>query len=191
MPICVVVHEKKEVAGKLAATLKNGQSTLLKCDLIRPSELLMESKKSLPSKSVQEVQGDINSFPLDAIPLLNPTISRKSRQKSMAFWLVPFGLISGWTFTAMTGLQTFSKLGIDFLPETISGGLIGMLSGWIGSFVAASSVNPDKNGDLQTLKKLNEEGFWLLLIETPIEIDLPWQTIQDSVPSQIVRLRDQ
>ena len=42
-----------------------------------------------------------------------------------------------------------------------------------------------------TIKKLNEDGRWLILIETPFEIELPWRTIQEVNPIQVVRLSDQ
>ena len=110
----------------------------------------------------------------------------------MALWLMPFGFIAGLTFSLMTGLNTFENLGIRIgsWSEPLIAGLLGMASGWIGSYTAAFSVNSEKNDELRSLRRLGEEGKWLLLLETPFGVELPWQFIQEINPSQIVRFND-
>ena len=72
---------------------------------------------------------------LQEVAALNPALARRRRQKGMALWLVPFGFFAGLTFTQITDLHTFSLLGP--WGEPLVGGLLGMGSGWLGSFVAA------------------------------------------------------
>ena len=127
---------------------------------------------------------------IEKVPLLNPELSKKNRQQSMALLLIPFGFITGLTFTAMTGLTTFSDLGVNFLGERITGGLVGMVSGWMGSYVGAASVRPKNVEDINSLRKLHEQGLWLMLLETPSEVELPWNLLQEVEPTEIVRLLD-
>ena len=65
-----------------------------------------------------------------------------------------------------------------------------MGSGWIGSYVASGSVNPEINDDIQTLRKTSKEGKYLLLLETPLEFELPWKLIKDSNNLKIISLND-
>ena len=44
--------------------------------------------------------------------------------------------------------------------------------------------------DIKSLRKRSEDGLWLLILETPIEIELPWQLLQEVKPIEVVRLRD-
>ena len=104
---------------------------------------------------------------------------------------MPFGFIAGLTFSQMTGLQTFSGLGLGPVGEPLIGSLLGMTSGLIGSYVAAASINPDQNDDIRKLTKRNADGYWLLLLETPLEIELPWALMKEINHIEIVRLPDQ
>ena len=65
-----------------------------------------------------------------------------------------------------------------------------MLSGWIGSFFAAGSVNKETEDDLRTLQRRSKEGLWLLIIETPVEIELPWERLQQCKRNEIIQLND-
>ena len=82
-------------------------------------------------------------------------------------------------------------MGFGNWAEPIIGSLLGMGSGWIGSFVASSSVEPAQKDDILTLRKLNAEGKWLLILETPSGTELPWQFLQEVNPIQIMRFSDQ
>jgi hypothetical protein len=104
---------------------------------------------------------------------LDPTTARRRRQRSMARWLLPFGFLAGLTFTQITDLHTFSALGP--WGEPVVGGLLGLVSGWMGSFAAAFSV-------------ASEEGQWLLLLEPAAGQEVPWTTVQRARPKAVVRL---
>tara|TARA_Y100001968_G_scaffold329105_1_gene377696 strand:- start:169 stop:711 length:543 start_codon:yes stop_codon:yes gene_type:complete len=179
VPICVIVFKEIQAANDLAQKLYKESQTSMKIQLIKPKKIKEETKEdTYPQRDIETV------------PLLSPNLQRKIRQKTMAFWLMPFGFITGLTFTKMTGLQTFSNMGFDPVSEPLIGSFLGMASGWIGSYVASASVNPDKKDDIEAIRKLNIEGLWLLLVETPLEIDLPWSLLQSSNHTQMISLNN-
>ena len=104
---------------------------------------------------------------------------------------MPFGFIAGLTFSQMTGLETFSGIGLGKIGEPIIGSILGMGSGWIGSYTAAASVGSENEDEIKGLQRRNQEGFWLLILETPPEIDLPWQFIKNISPLETVRMSEQ
>ncbi len=124
--------------------------------------------------------------PLAEVSALNPAFSRQRRQRSMALWLIPFGFLAGLTFTQITDLHTFSALGS--WGEPVVGGLLGMGSGWLGSFVAAASVPSEGDDRIRTLRNRLEEGSWLLLLQPAAGADVPWALLREAQPKAMVRL---
>ena len=191
MSICIVALPDREKANQLNERLKNMSAQVSRCELIKPAmevrglELEQCQASSIDERSNLNCPNPID---IEKIHLLNPALSKQRRQKRMALLLMPFGFIAGLTFTAMTDLTTFSDLGINFLGERITGGLVGMISGWMGSYVGAASVRPKNIEDINSLRKLNEQGIWLMLLETPFGIELPWKVLQEVEPIEIVRL---
>ncbi len=117
---------------------------------------------------------------------LNPAAGRRRRQRSMARWLLPFGFLAGLTFTQITDLQTFAGLGP--WGEPLVGGLLGLVSGWMGSFAAAASVTSEEDDRIRILRNRLQEGNWLLWIDPPPGQDPPWSLIQQARPKAVVRL---
>lgn len=117
---------------------------------------------------------------------LDPTTARRRRQRSMARWLLPFGFLAGLTFTKITDLHTFSALGP--WGEPVVGGLLGLVSGWMGSFAAAFSVASEDADRVRGLRNRLEEGQWLLLLEPAAGQEVPWTTVQRARPKAVVRL---
>ena len=165
MPVCVMVMADAPAAEGLTQRLRDTDLPLLKCLTIPPD-------------------GDA----IDKVALLNPNLTRQQRQRGMARWLMPFGFLAGVTFTKITNLTTFASFGP--WGETLIGGLLGMGSGLMGSYAAAASVNSENEDGVRILRNRREEGRWLLLLETPSGIDLPWQTVQRCRPLQVVRLSE-
>jgi hypothetical protein len=124
--------------------------------------------------------------PLEQVGELNPALARQRRQKGMALWLMPFGFLAGLTFTQITDLQTFAALGP--WGEPLVGGLLGMGSGWMGSFVAAASVSSEVDDRIRTLRNRLEEGSWLLLLQPAAGTEVPWSVLQQARPKAVVRL---
>ncbi len=184
MAICILVLEQEETVFELWETIKNFPTQIIKYQVIEP--IPKRSKDSM--KSERQNKSDIFEIvKFENVELLNPKLSRKERQKQMALWLMPFGFIAGLTFAGMTNLQTFSKFGFSQSGETVIGGLLGMTSGWIGSFFGARSVNSSQE-DIKSLLKFNERGLWLVLMETPYETELPWKLIREIKPLEIINL---
>jgi hypothetical protein len=127
--------------------------------------------------------------PLAAVERLQPATSRRRRQRSMARWLMPFGFLAGVTFTQITDLQTFSALGS--WGEPVVGGLLGMVSGLMGSFAAAASVASEEDDRLRILRNRVDEGNWLLLVEPASSQDMPWTLVQQARPRAVVRLGEE
>ncbi len=120
------------------------------------------------------------------IERLDPTTARRRRQRSMARWLLPFGFLAGLTFTQITDLHTFSALGP--WGEPVIGGLLGLISGWMGSFAAAFSVASEDADRIRGLRNRLEEGQWLLVLEPETGQEVPWTTLQRARPKAVVRL---
>jgi hypothetical protein len=128
----------------------------------------------------------VEETPMDQVERLNPAAARRRRQRSMARWLIPFGFFAGLTFTYITDLDTFAFAG-DWSQHLI-GGLLGLGSGWMGSFAAAASVRSEQDDLVRSLRNRLEEGNWLLLVETAAGAEMPWRTLQQARPQAVVRL---
>ena len=187
MAICVVVFKENQKVINLIRELQDAETPLSDCKIILPSPST-EEIGNIQKLDQEQNYRYLQPVDIETVKLLSPKLQRSLRQKVMAFWLMPFGFFAGLAFTQMTDLKTFSNLGLGNLGELLIGGILGMGSGLIGSYVSASSVNSDKNDDVGSLRKLNKNGLWLILLETPIEFDLPWKIIKDCEPINIVKL---
>ncbi len=191
MTICIIVLQNEQKAYELREKLSSISASILKFELIAPENtnkrINIETSHKSSSTYIKSDAYTLKKNNIDDIKLLNPRLSRNDRQKRMSLWLMPFGFIAGITFAGMTNLSTFSRFGFNSFWETIFGGFLGMVSGWIGSFFASASVNTNKE-DIDALRKLNEKGFWLLLLETPLETEPPWNIIKEIEPENVVSI---
>ena len=126
--------------------------------------------------------------PLEQVARLNPAEARRQRQRLMARWLLPFGFMAGLTFTYITDLDTFAFAGA--WSQHLIGALLGLVSGWMGSFAASASVSSDEDDRLRSLRNRVEEGCWLLLAEPAAGLDMPWTLLREARPQAVVRLGD-
>ena len=188
MSTCVIVFKEKQPAKELVLKLREAQTAILNCDLIEPL-----NNKIDDIDIEMEISEDIfiNELNFDNVKFLNPTLARKERQKALATWLIPFGFIAGLSFSQMTDLKTFEELGFPNQFEKILGGLVGMISGGLGSFFSAGSINQENDDDIRALRKKSEEGFWLLILELPIEIELPWKILKETDCQEIITIGKQ
>jgi hypothetical protein len=60
----------------------------------------------------------------------------------------------------------------------------------MGSFAAAASVSSEADDRVRALRNRLEEGNWLLLVEMPNGIEVPWTRLQVAKPKAVVRLND-
>ena len=191
MPICVVVLKNRAHADELGSQLSKTNTPITQCQLVPPSGELSNLTSQESNELSKPLATELQTTQIDQIPFFNPKLARKRRQKIMAYWLMPFGFLAGLSFSQMTGLQTFSSLGLGGLGQPLIASLLGMASGLLGSYIATSSVNPPINEDLKVLRKRNEEGRWLLLLETPFGVEVPWEGLQAAQPIEIMRFSDQ
>ena len=185
MSTYVIVFKEKQPAKELLLKLRESQTPILNCDLIEPLNNKTDSE-NLTLDSSGEVLIDQLNF--NNVKLLNPNLARKDRQKALATWLIPFGFIAGLSFSQMTDLKTFADMGFPNQFEKLLGGLVGMISGWLGSFFSAGSINQENDDDIRALRKKSEQGFWLLILELPIEIELPWGILQEKNCLEIITI---
>ncbi len=185
MSKCVIVFQEKQAAQELLSKLKDAQTPIINCDFVEPLNKQMDSEAI---KLEQSIEGLTNTLSFNNVKLFNPNLARKDRQKALATWLIPFGFIAGLSFSLMTNLNTFSNLGFPNQLETILGGLLGMIAGWLGSFFSAGGINQENNDDIRALRKKSEQGFWLLILELPIEVELPWETMKEKNYLEIITL---
>tara|TARA_Y100001968_G_C19282785_1_gene680105 strand:+ start:37 stop:603 length:567 start_codon:yes stop_codon:yes gene_type:complete len=181
----VIVFKGKQPAKELLLTLREAQTPILKSDLIEPLNKKMDSE-NINLETYEEVF--INQLIFNDVKLLNPTLARKERQKALARWLIPFGFIAGLSFSQMTDLKTFAEMGFPIQFENLLGGLVGMISGWLGSFFSAGGINQENDDDIKALRKKSEQGFWLLILELPIEIELPWSILKETNCLEIITI---
>ena len=138
-----------------------------------------------PQRLVAIGQGETD---IAEVAELNPALARKLRQRRMATWLLPFGFLAGLTFTFITDLDTFAFAGD--VGSHLIGGLLGLGSGWMGSFAAAASVTSEVDDRVRALRNRLDEGNWLLLVETANGVEMPWTRLQEARPKAVVRLNE-
>ena len=188
MSTCVIVFKGKQPAKELILKLREAQTPILNCDFIEPLNNKIDSEKINLENSESFF---INQLNFNNVKLLNPTLAKKDRQKALATWLIPFGFIAGLSFSQMTDLSTFAEMGFPNQFEKLIGGLVGMIAGWLGSVFSAGGMNQDNNEDIRALRKKSEEGFWLLILELPIEIELPWKILKETNCLEIITIGKQ
>ncbi len=185
MSTCVIALEGKQPAKDLLLSLIEAQTPILNYDLVEPLKNKTDSVLSNHETFQTELKDHVNFY---NVKLLNPKLTKKERQKTLATWLIPFGFVTGLGFSQMTGLNTFSEMGFPNQFEKLLGGLVGMISGWLGSIFSAGGVSQDIYDDLRVLQKKSEQGFWLLILELPMETELPWSLLKHIDSKEIITI---
>ena len=188
MSTYVIVFKGKQPATELILKLRDAQTPIQNCDLIEPLNNKVASEKMNLEESEEVI---FNQLDFNNVKILNPNLARKERQKTLATWLIPFGFIAGLSFSQMTNLTTFGEMGFPNQLEKLLGGLVGMISGWLGSFFSAGGFNQENDDDIRALRKKSEQGFWLLNLELPIEIELPWSILKETNCLEIITIGKQ
>lgn len=100
----------------------------------------------------------------DEFGLIDPKQQAKKRAILMAYWLVPFGFIAGYTFNLITGLDTFNWAGEP--GNHIVGGLAGAVSGALGSIFVGGGVGlTTGSGDALPYRNRLNEGKYLVVVK--------------------------
>ena len=182
MTKCILVFDEFEKCINLANIFQEKSICLSEFMLISPKDkvLTIDQQSSIDEINLIKLED------LENIRVLNPKLDRELRHKNMKKWLMPFGFIAGLTFSNMTNLSTFSFLGLNSLGESLFGGVLGMASGYLGSIVSSASINLNRKKEIRTILNLNKDGKWLILLESQIGYEPPWNLIRESKSLDII-----
>ena len=184
----VIISREKKQAKELLSRMREAQTPILNCDLVEP----LHNSSDIENSNLNSTEEDFaNQSNFNNVKLLNPDLARKDRQKTLATWLIPFGFIAGLSFSQMTNLKTFEELGFPNQLEKLLGGLVGMISGALGSFFSAGGITQETDDDLRAIRKKSEEGFWLLILELPLEMELPWLILKQIDNLEVITIGKQ
>jgi len=81
----------------------------------------------------------------------------------MAIWLVPFGFFAGFTFSLITGLDTFAWAGE--IGNHVVGGILGAGSGAMGSVFVGGGVGLFEGGDDLLYRNRLDAGKYLIVVQ--------------------------
>ena len=186
MTKCILIFKEIEKCVDLLKIFEERSIFLTQAILIKP----YDDKTKIEQEQVL-LNLKSNLFKIENIKdnrILNPKLDRKIRQNSMKNWLMPFGFLAGLGFSNMTNLTTFSFLNLNAFGESFLGGLLGLSSGYIGSFFASGSININRNKEIRPLLNANKNGKWLFILEDQNGYELPWNLIKESEPLDIILL---
>ena len=100
----------------------------------------------------------------DEFGLINPEQQARQNAIRMAYWLIPFGFFGGYTFDAITGLDTFAWAGEP--GNHIIGGLLGAMGGAMGSFFVGGGVGLSiGSGDALPYRNRLDAGKYLIVVQ--------------------------
>ena len=122
----------------------------------------MLEKANIPTKQISILGKGYKSA--DEFGFIDPNIAAKKNAKRMAYWLIPFGFFGGFTFDAITTIDTFSWAGEPF--NHIIGGLLGAIGGAMGSvFVGGGTGFAEGSGDALPYRNRLNAGKYLVIVE--------------------------
>ena len=61
----------------------------------------------------------------------------------------------------------------------------------VREFFSAGNINQDIDDDIRALRKKSEQGFWLIILEMPIELELPWAIIKETNCLEVITIGQQ
>jgi len=181
---CILIFKEIEKCIDLMKNFEEKSIFFSQAILIKPNDDKLTSQTGETLLNLKS-----NLFKIENIEnniILNPKLDRQIRQKSMMKWLMPFGFLAGLSFSNMTNLTTFSFLNLNPFGESLIGGLLGLSSGYIGSFFASGSINLNRGKEIRPLINANKDGKWLILLESQNGYELPWNLLKESEPLDII-----
>jgi hypothetical protein len=121
----------------------------------------------------------------DEYGLIDPANQAWKQVQLMMLWLVPFGFIAGFTFNAITGLDTFTWAGRS--GNQLIGGLLGAVSGALGAFLVGGGTGAAfGSGDALSYRNRLNAGKYLLVVRgTDADIRIATPIIRRFRPENI------
>jgi hypothetical protein len=100
----------------------------------------------------------------DPFAFIDPQRQSKQRAIFMAYWLVPFGFVAGFSFNLITGLHTLDWAGEP--GNHIVGGLLGMVGGAMGSIFVGGGIGLSFGGREGTpYRDYLNQGKYLVIVQ--------------------------
>ncbi|MEM6449514.1 MAG: hypothetical protein AAF703_04270 [Cyanobacteria bacterium P01_D01_bin.105] len=99
----------------------------------------------------------------DEYGLIDPNDEAWAQIKRLAIWTIPFGFVGGFSFNAITGLNTFPWAGV--LGNQIIGGLLGAGAGAMGGFFIGGGVGIGFGGDAVSYRNRLNAGKYLVVVK--------------------------
>ncbi len=119
-------------------------------------------KEGIPVKQVTILGKGYKSA--DEFGLIDPNQQAQKQAQLMAFWLIPFGFVSGVVFNILTGLNTFAWAGE--IGNPIIGGLLGAVAGAMGSVFAGGGAGlAFGSGDALPYRNRLNAGKYLVVVQ--------------------------
>ncbi|MCW6035482.1 hypothetical protein K4A83_04220 [Spirulina subsalsa FACHB-351] len=99
----------------------------------------------------------------DEFGLIDPAVQGRKQALFMAFWLVPFGFIAGFTFNLLTEFNLFPWAGA--LGNHLIGGLFGAIGGGMGSFFVGGGIGAaSSSGDALPYRNRLNAGKYIVVV---------------------------
>ena len=119
-------------------------------------------KEGLPIKQVAILGQGYKTA--DEYGLIDPNEQARKQSLRMVTWLIPFGFAAGFTFSLITGLNTFAWAG-EFGNHFI-GGILGSISGAMGgTFVGGGVGAMLGSGDALPYRNRLRAGKYLIVVK--------------------------
>ena len=186
MTKCILIFKDIEKCVDLIKIFEERSIYISQAILIKPYEDELNNEQA---QILQNFKSNLLKIEnIEDNRILNPKLDRQIRQKGMRNWLMPFGFLAGLSFSNITNLTTFSFLNLNAFGESLVGGLLGLVSGYIGSFFASGSINLNRSKEIRPLLNANKDGKWLIILEDQNGYELPWNLIKESEPLDIIFL---
>lgn len=120
-------------------------------------------KANLPLKQISIVGKGYKTA--TELGFIDPEEKARKNAIRMAFWLIPFGFFGGFTFDAITNLDTFAWAGTP--GDHIIGGILGAISGAMGSFFVGGGIGLAVGSEDNSLALRNriDAGKYLIMVQ--------------------------
>lgn len=100
----------------------------------------------------------------DEYGLIDPKDPAQRQMSFLSYWLIPFGFVAGFSFSWLSGLETFAWAGE--IGNHVIGGVLGAASGALGSFLVGGGVGLALGaGDALTYRNRLDAGKYVVIIE--------------------------
>ncbi|MEB3360292.1 MAG: hypothetical protein VKK04_26445 [Synechococcales bacterium] len=117
-------------------------------------------EENLPDEQINVLGEGYQSA--DEFGLIDPNQEAAKQSCGLAWWLIPFGFIAGYTFNWLTGIEIFSWLGP--IGNHIVGGLLGAGSGALGALLTGGATGwTVGSGDAIAYRNRLNAGKYLII----------------------------